>query len=178
MPDIHIHALVRLKDDLVMKPQTSYSCTGKIQNKKEFLPDCYEISQVIEGYVATEPGVLVSNSVVEIKKNRKLPLFIVNSTTKTIHLKKNFVIANAEKVDIKEINHVEQTKTERNNLKDNPDEWLSKINCPEEHTAQIRKLLKQNRDVFDLSDFEQTLFLWTLRQRLTNRFDKNLTLLP
>ena len=59
VPDIHIHALVRLKDDLVMKHQTSYSCTGKIQNKKEFPPDCYEISQVTEGYVSTEPGVLV-----------------------------------------------------------------------------------------------------------------------
>ena len=67
-PDLNIHALVRLKDDLVMKPQTSYTCTGKIQDKKEFPPDCYEISQVTEGYVATEPGVLVSNSVVEIKK--------------------------------------------------------------------------------------------------------------
>ena len=65
-------------------------------------------------------------------------------------------IAKAEKVDSKEINHIEQTKTESNNLKDNPDEWLSKINCPEEHTAQIRKLLKQNRDVFALSDFELT----------------------
>ena len=113
MPDIHIHALVRFKDDLVMKHQASYSCTGKIQNKKEFPPDCYEISQVTEGYVSTEPGVLVSNSVVVIKKNRKLPLFIVNRTTKTIRLKKNCVIAKAEKVDIKEINHVEQTKNRK-----------------------------------------------------------------
>ena len=106
-PDIHIHAIVRLKDDLVMIPQTSYTCTGKMQNRKEFPPGSYEISQVTEGYVASEPGVLVSNSLVNVKKNRKLPLFIVNSITKTICLKRNCIVAKAEKVQLNEINNVE-----------------------------------------------------------------------
>ena len=75
-PDIHIHTIVRLKDGLVIKTQTSYTCTVKMQNRKEFPPDSYKISQVTEGYVASEPGVLVSNSLVDVKKNRKLPLLI------------------------------------------------------------------------------------------------------
>ena len=33
-PDIHIHALVRLKDDLEMKSQTSYTCICKMQNTR------------------------------------------------------------------------------------------------------------------------------------------------
>ena len=109
--DIHIRAIVRLKDDLVMKPQTSYTCTGKMQNRKEFPPDSYEISQVAEGYVASEPEVLVSNNLVNVKKPRKLPLFIVNSTTKTICLKKNSIFAKAEKVQIYEINNSEESKS-------------------------------------------------------------------
>ena len=118
-PDIHIHAIVRLKDDLVMKPQTSYTCTGKMQNRKEFPPESYEISQATEDFVASEPGVLVSNSSVDVKKNSKLPLLIVNSTTKTIHLKKNCIVAKVEKVQINEINHVEQSMSTPSNSKKN-----------------------------------------------------------
>ena len=33
-PDIHIHAIVRLKDNLVVQPQTLYTCTGKMQNRR------------------------------------------------------------------------------------------------------------------------------------------------
>ena len=160
-PDIHIHAIVRLKDELVMKPQTSYTCTGKMQNRKEFPPDSYEISQVTEGYVASEPGVLVSNSLVNVKKNRKLPLFIVNSTTKTIRLKKNCIVAKAEKVQINEINHVEQSNltpsnSKKNNQVNNSNEWLNNIYCPEKHTSEIRETLQRNRDVFALNDLELT----------------------
>ena len=81
-----------------------------MQNRKEFPPDSYEISQVTEGYVASEPGVLVSNNLVNVKKTpRKLPLFIVNSTTKTICLKKKSIFAKAEKVQIYEINNSEES---------------------------------------------------------------------
>ena len=112
-----------------------------------------------ESYVSSSG--LVSNSLVNVKNNRKLPLFIVNSTTKTNHLKKNCIVAKAKKVQITEINNVEQSKPlsidSNKNIQTNSssNDWLNNINCPEEHTSEIRETLKRNRDVFALNDFEQ-----------------------
>jgi len=81
-----------------MKPQTSYTCVGKVRVKNRFYPACYQVSQITEGFIASEPGVLVPNSVVKIKRDRKLPLVIVNSTNKTVRLRKSCIVATAERI--------------------------------------------------------------------------------
>ena len=91
-----------------------------------------------------------------------MPLFIINSTRKTIRLKKNCIVAKAEKVQINEINNVEHSKSmssdskKNNQTKSSSNEWLNSINCPEKHTSEIRETLKRNRDVFALNDLELT----------------------
>ena len=91
-----------------------------------------------------------------------MPLLVVNSTTTTIHLKKNCIVAKAEKVQINEINHVEQSMPtpsnwKKNNQMNNSNDWLNNINCPEKHSSEIKEtLLKRNRDVFALTALEMT----------------------
>jgi hypothetical protein len=50
-------------------------------------------------YVSSEPGWMVISTVAKFNKKRQFPLMIVNNTNKTIRLKKNCIVASANKIE-------------------------------------------------------------------------------
>lgn len=62
-----IASIIKLKSKTVIKPQTSNICLTKIKNNPEIIKQkLFKISQIDTGYVSTEPGLMVGNSVVKM----------------------------------------------------------------------------------------------------------------
>lgn len=53
---------------------------------------------IASGYVSSEPGLMVSNSVVSITPTQHLPVMIVNGTNTTFKLRRGCLIARAEPI--------------------------------------------------------------------------------
>ena len=85
---------------LTIKPHTALFCNGAIRSSPE-IPNTnwYEISSIDHGYVATEPVLMVSNSIAMINVSRKIPIMVVNNTNKTFKLKRGCSIARVENIN-------------------------------------------------------------------------------
>ena len=97
--DIHIASLVRFKSNIVLKTKTASICVGKVKDSYE-LPTShlYSISAVNVGYVSSEPGLMVSNSVTKLSKGRAIPIKVVNNTNQTLQLSRGCVVAKTETI--------------------------------------------------------------------------------
>ncbi|CAG2189918.1 unnamed protein product [Mytilus edulis] len=132
-----------------------YSC-GKINRKCRGLKNnpsfgstkLLEISPVASGYVSTEPGLMISNTVVNFNKNRKFPLMIVNNTNKSIRLKRGCVVGKASHLE--EINLVNVNQSQGTSGLKKLDE--SEISVPQEFKKDILRMIRDNEDVFATSD--------------------------
>ncbi|MES9994030.1 MAG: retropepsin-like aspartic protease [Candidatus Thiodiazotropha sp.] len=103
--DIHIASLVRLRSTTVLKPQTATVCVGKIKDSSAFqVRQIYSVTATETNFISNEPGLMVSNSVGRLNKNRTLPIMVVNNTNRTMKLSKGCVIAKLESVDPSEVN--------------------------------------------------------------------------
>lgn len=103
-----------------------------------------------EGFISNEPGILIPNTVVEITKSRTVPLLIVNSTNKIVHLKKNCIIAKAKKINeinaVQEVNSARYDNSRKNRQQTKPPEnWVKEIKCSKEHKDKIEPLLLKNK---------------------------------
>ena len=98
--DIKIASIVRCAKDAVLKPQTVNVYPVKSKNNPSFgATNLVEISTLESGYVSSEPGLMVISTVAKFNKKRQFPLMIVNNTNKTIRLKKNGIVASANKIE-------------------------------------------------------------------------------
>ena len=98
--DIKIASIIRCAKDAVLKPQTVNVCPVKLKNNPSFgATNLVEISALESGYVSSEPGLMVISTVAKFNKKRQFPLMIVNNTNKTIRLKKNGIVASANKIE-------------------------------------------------------------------------------
>ena len=149
--DIHVASVVRLAMDSVLKPQTVNICPARLKNNPSFKPsEQIEIEAVDSGFISTEPGLMVGNSLVNWNNNRRFPLMITNNTNKTIRLKRGCVIGYAppiSKQNVATINAVDQGLNCESNSIDK-----SEIDAPEEEKETIFNLIKNNEDVFASSD--------------------------
>ena len=83
--DIHIASIARLTSKTLLKPQTSKICWARIKNNTAFpSSETYQISPVEQGHIANEPGLMVTNSIGKLNKARKIPVLIVNNTTRLL----------------------------------------------------------------------------------------------
>ena len=144
--DIHISSVVRLSNKLVLKPLTSYAVDCRLQKNlgldKEVL--C-ELSEAEKGFISTEPGVKLVGSVSK-SKNRRLSIMIMNTTQKTIKLRRGCVVAVATPVS-------EHCCVSLNReIATNDQEFdLSELKCADEYRRQVSKLIQRNRDLFATS---------------------------
>lgn len=96
--DIQIASLVRLRAKTILRPQTTSVCIGKIKDSYDFPSlQLYTVSAIDKGFVGSEPGLMVSNSVAKLARGRLLPILVVNSTYQTIRLSKGCIMAKLEK---------------------------------------------------------------------------------
>ena len=83
--DIHIASIIRLAKKSLLKPQSVNVCIAKIKNNSSLLDsELLQVSAVDSGYINSEPGLVVSNSVSKIYRCNKIPILILNNTNKTI----------------------------------------------------------------------------------------------
>ena len=147
--DIHIASIIRLKSKTVIKPQTSNICLTKIKNNPEIIKQkLFQISQIDTGYVSTEPGLMVGNSVVKMNKLRQLPIMIVNNTDKTFTLKRGCIVGKIEAIQEENIASV-------NNVQKSEDDFKidkAEINAPEEYKELIENLIIKNINLFANKD--------------------------
>ena len=96
--DIHVTSTLRAKNKFLMKPQTTIICQCKARSTPD-LPEkqLYQIAPTEIGFLSNEPGVMVSNSIAKLGKNRNIPVMIVNNTNKTYKIRKGCVLAKLEK---------------------------------------------------------------------------------
>ncbi|CAC5416202.1 unnamed protein product [Mytilus coruscus] len=147
--DIHVASIVRLTVNAVLKPQTINVCPVGLKNNPSFgSTKLLEISPVASGYVSTEPGLMISNTVVNFNKNRKFPLMIVNNTNKTVKLRRGCVVGKASHVG--EINLVNVNQSQGTSGLEKLDE--SEISVPQEFKKDILRMIRDNEDIFATSD--------------------------
>ena len=97
--DIHIASLVRLGSKTVLKPQSATVCTGRIKDSGEIPSgELYAVSAIEKGFMGNQPGLMVSNSIAKMSKNRRLPILEVNNTNQTVSLSKGCVIAKVDSI--------------------------------------------------------------------------------
>ena len=92
--DVHIASILRNCNKKVLKPQTRNICWVKARKCHENYSDSalYEISGVDQGFIGSQPGLMITNTLVKKAKSNKYPVIIVNNTNKTISLKNGCVI--------------------------------------------------------------------------------------
>ena len=154
--DIHIASILRLKSRNILKPQTSNVCLAKIKDNPNLNQDkLFQISQTDSGYISSEPGLMISNAVVKMNKNREVPILIVNNTDKTFNLNRGCIVGKLEVIEETNIASI----NEINKSKENDENKTGKINraeisAPPEHRKLVEKLLFANEDLFAAKDTE------------------------
>jgi hypothetical protein len=152
--DIHIVSVLRLSNKTLLKPQTAYVCWTKARkfHKCYTNSNLYEISAVDTGFIGSQSGVMIGNSVVNMSARNRYPVRIINNTSsKTIALKKGCVIGKLS--PISEQNVVE-LKNAINNVTNIKQDSLKDVNAPAEHKDKIKELINENKDVFASKDSE------------------------
>ena len=74
--------------------------------------DMLEITSVEQGYILSQLGILIANSVVQGTDKSKMPLYLVNNTNRTITLKKGCVVGRADAITKSEIASVRTDEKE------------------------------------------------------------------
>lgn len=152
--DIHINSVVRLTQDTIIKPQTAHIVKGQLRRRTKLNSlRTYDLKCIEDGYLSTEPCLMVANSVIKFKKYHRCPVLIVNST-RPIKLKRGCPLAKVEQIDEKLISSVTELH-KRNNRNETPFD-RNEIKAPEEHLDLIQNFVKSNRDVFAANDKELT----------------------
>ena len=87
---------------------------GKLKDSTGFpSSQIYSVTATETKFISNEPGLMVSNSVAKLAKNRVLPVMVVNNTNRTIRLSKGSVIAKVELITQTQINSLDSVKTDR-----------------------------------------------------------------
>ncbi|KAL4232960.1 hypothetical protein ACF0H5_007648 [Mactra antiquata] len=148
--DIHIHSLVRLKKETILKPRTVYQVEAKMQNNTTVSPSIYEVSQLNEGFIDNEPGLQIRSCLITAEPNKKFTILLENHTGKTIRLYKNAIVAKAE--PISEVDIISMTGQEHDNKPNEGKYKLTDLKCPDKYLPQITSLLDDNLDILSSSD--------------------------
>ena len=150
--DIHVTSTLRAKNKFLMKPQTTIICQCKARSTPD-LPEkqLYQIAPTEIGFLSNKPGVMVSNSIAKLGKNRNIPVMIVNNTNKTYKIRKGCVLAKLEKIEdepVMSLNEVVKQDRKVQPLS------FEEINVPEQYADKIKEVLTRNSDIFAEKDSE------------------------
>ena len=139
----YMRSFVRLKENLKIPPQSSMMVNGVCRGQGKKRSVCI-IQQIQSGFLAKEPGLLVTNSVSNVRGNRPFPITIVNTTNKTFGLKKGNVVATVQSVSQEDISDLLENEGE---CEENGD-----LSVPEQYRIQTDSLVERNLDLFAKSN--------------------------
>ena len=151
--DIHISALVRAANTVVIKPHTAIVCRAKTQAVLDSGgKQLCQISPTDRGYLSSEPGLELQKTVVEMRRDRMFPVLISNRTNKTFRVKRGSVIGKLEKLSEEHIvNSIQEMGEEKEKARG---DWLDDVRAPEAFEDDVRDLVRGNKDLFAQSDAE------------------------
>ena len=144
--DNHISSIVRLEEQVILKPQHMHTCKGRTSLKGR-VGEIFEVEQLKAGYLGLLAGVSVANAVIKKNSERRLPLVIVNNTNQTVTLKEGCPVARIYKTG--SINAISPTN---GSAKGATNEELEQVGAPEEFRRVVDNVLKKNRDLFVTRD--------------------------
>ncbi|MCG7874779.1 MAG: pol polyprotein, partial [Candidatus Thiodiazotropha endolucinida] len=148
--DLQIASLVRLTKAQIIKPQTCCLCTGKIKTRADLPPNMYQICEVNRGFLSSEPGLTLTDSVVNIGNDRSLPVMITNTTNKTYRLRRGCVVGQASCLSSENLvsmsSHVNEVS------QPSEADLLADVNVPPEYEDRVNKLICKNVDIFAQKD--------------------------
>ncbi|XP_067655940.1 uncharacterized protein [Haliotis asinina] len=149
--DVHISSIIRLAGETVIKPQSKSIVKGKVKNGTPFeVNNVYEATGTDSGYLGNEPGLLVSNSIVKLNKDRYVPMMIVNTTNRTYRLKRGCILGKLS--DVPSTNLV---TIPRGLKKEEPSEIeIEDVNAPDDLRQPIQAIISDNKDLFAKSDLD------------------------
>ena len=94
--DNHICSIVRLHKKTVIEPQTAVICHVKLQKGFQLSDSrLLEVTNFEPGCILDEPGLTLKESVNTVKSPFKVPVLIVNETTKCYRLRRGSVVGRA-----------------------------------------------------------------------------------
>ena len=149
-------SIVRLKDKISLRQQSGHICPGQVRKHSELPVDKeYEVTSFKNNCLRDEPGVLTTDSISRLPPSRRIPIFLVNTTNKTLSFKAGTAIARINlfkptDITLCRINHIRCSGKE-NKTKNN--DWES-TDVPSEHKPQVIRLLQRNSDLFAKTDAE------------------------
>ncbi|WAR29625.1 hypothetical protein MAR_003193 [Mya arenaria] len=158
--DKPISSIARLRNKIRIPPQTAHICHYHIRKHPELPVDReYEVSPLESGCLCNEPGLLMTNSVSKLSGNRRLPVFLVNTTNKTLSFKKGTTIASINQINVTDILVVDKPISPKAiNPEQCPqksrqqDHDFDKTDVPPEYKQDMIRLLMRNNDLFTQTD--------------------------
>lgn len=144
--DIHISSIVRLVQQITLKPQHMHTCMARTKLRNG-VGRVYEIEQLRSGYVSRFCGISVANAVVRINKSRTFPMIIMNNTNQTITLRRGCPVAKFSTIGT--VSEITLPTKQKYHIADAD---LGKVDVPEEFRPKISKLLEENKDLFVSED--------------------------
>jgi hypothetical protein len=110
-----IQNIVRLVENVEIPPHHAVNTSGKFKRDLSFEPGTpLQWYQATGGFLDKEPGLLVVNGLNEVGNGCKIPLTIVNQTSKCFRLKKGNVVARVEAIEAENfINEVHSISEEK-----------------------------------------------------------------
>ena len=94
----YLNSLVWVASQKILKPQTATVVWGKFRGQRNLnRRKQFSVTAINTGILALEPGLMVTNTVIKVGKNR-FPFLICNSTNRTLRLKRGNVVAQVEEV--------------------------------------------------------------------------------
>ncbi|CAG2243917.1 unnamed protein product [Mytilus edulis] len=143
--DIHVASIVRFAKRTLLKPQSVNICIGKIKKHSCFLnSELLQVSAVDSGYINSEAGLLVSNSVTKIHKANNIPVLMLNNTNKTICLNRGCVVGKVSDINTNDVSCV----TKDGQTIESIDISNQKIDVPQDYLEVVRSLVNVNEDIF------------------------------
>ena len=149
--DIHVASIARIKVKVKITPQTAHICQCQVRNHPSILTEKdYEVSPYENASLQSEPGLLMTNTVAKLSRNRRIPLLLINTTNKTLS-KRGTPVARIRSLGVSEIASAIQADKDSQISSKHTNEF-NKVDVPLEHKSGIIKLLDKNADLFAKTD--------------------------
>ena len=151
--DMHIASLVRTRATTVIKPQTAVRVRVQRKDSPYFKEGQeLEISSTEKGFLASEPGIMVANTVVRNDSTRRFSVLIVNGTDRPVKVKRGYVVGKLETYETAEVFQAGSAEVIRGKEGTVNAVDSAEIDAPEEFRPQVRAMVQDNSHLFASSD--------------------------
>ena len=155
--DGHYTHQIRAARKIILRPREGIVVRGKVSDKIKMGSKLYTVQPPTKGYVSDEPAIRIENSVGKMKMRTNIPVLMMNSSDKTITIKRGFVIGNIDPLTEEEaasISTVDKLQTGEKEEKSKIEVIEETIKVGQDHREKVMGLVKQNVDLFAQNDCE------------------------